>query len=220
VLTTEKGKVLSLSSLFLDWSPEELDKLTEEAGCSLCHYCRGEQICSPESYEKGLFFVLSGQVMVTKGEGNLLVSVLFPGDLFGAASLFNEEENYVAILTAQRETEILTFSEKSVQKLLDTREDFRRAYVRYLSGRIRFLSDKVDALIKGTGEKKLSAWLLQHMEEDGRVAVASSMTELASQLNIGRASLYRELQKLEERGILERKGRKIMILDANQLRND
>lgn len=220
MLTAEEGKVLSLSPLFSNWSLEELEELTAEADCSLCYYQKGKQICSPESYQKGLFFVLSGQVMVTKGEGNLLVSVLFPGELFGAASLFNEEESYVAILTAQKKTKILSFPEETVQMLLDTREDFRRAYVRYLSSRIRFLSNKIDALIKGTGEKKLSSWLLQHMGEDGKVALACSMTELASRLNIGRASLYRELQKLEERGILERKGKEITILEPNRLRSD
>ena len=44
-----------------------------------------------------------------------------------------------------------------------------------------------------------------------------SQEELAARLNIGRASLYRELQKLEERGALVRKGKRILVRDPDAL---
>ena len=49
--------------------------------------------------------------------------------------------------------------------------------------------------------------------ERSEILLTCSMTELAARLNIGRASLYRELQKLEERGALVRKGKRILVRD-------
>ena len=161
--------------------------------------------------------MLSGQILVTKGGGELVVSALSPGDLYGAAALFNDEPDYVSTLTAKSTASVLTFSQETVQQLIDTQPVFRRSYIRYLSCRIRFLSGKIDALIQGSGEKKLRAWLVSQMDERSEILLTCSMTELAARLNIGRASLYRELQKLEERGALVRKGKRILVRDPDAL---
>ena len=157
--------------------------------------------------------MLSGQILVTQGGGELVVSALSPGDLYGAAALFNDEPDYVSTLTAKSAASVLTFSQETVQQLIDTQPVFRRSYIRYLSCRIRFLSGKIDALIQGSGEKKLRAWLVSQMDERSEILLTCSMTELAARLNIGRASLYRELHKLEERGALVRKGKRILVRD-------
>ena len=65
----------------------------------------------------------------------------------------------------------------------------------------------------------LTAYLLGQMDADGRVDPGCSMTELAARLNMGRASLYRELQKLEERGALTRSGKAILIQKPELLRH-
>ena len=92
----------------------------------------------------------------------------------------------------------------------------RENYLRYLAQRIRFLSAKVDALSAGTGGKKLSDFLIRGSGESGVVKVRS-MTELASSLGIARASLYRELDKLSEAGIIEKSGKTITVLKPEAL---
>ena len=183
-------------------------------------YARGSELCSPASFRKELAIVLSGQILVTKGGGELVVSALSPGDLYGAAALFNDEPDYVSTLTAKSTASVLAFSQETVQQLIDTQPVFRRSYIRYLSCRIRFLSGKIDALIQGSGEKKLRAWLVSQMDARSEILLTCSMTELAARLNIGRASLYRELQKLEERGALVRKGKRILVRDPDALNAD
>ena len=51
--------------------------------CSRESFTRGAQIYSPRRFRRSLGVILAGRVRVTKGE--LVVSTLGPGELFGAA---------------------------------------------------------------------------------------------------------------------------------------
>ncbi len=217
MLSQEELDVLRSTFLFCDYSGEEFAALSRRLRFVCADFRKGEQIFSPESFRKELGVLLSGRVQVTKGSGDLVVSNLTVGDLFGAAAIFNEEAEYVSTLTAKTPCRVLFFPQKEFQALLDQEARVRWNYIRYLSGRIRFLSGKVDSLIQGTGEKKLSSYLLHHIGERGVVRLDCSMTELAARLKIGRASLYRELNKLEEQGLISRRGKEITIVDSGQL---
>ena len=217
MLTEQELETLSSTALFVGYAPEALGQLLDQTGWEKRTFAKGQVIYAPNRFRKELAAVLSGQVLVTKGDGELVVSLLGPTDLFGAAALFNAEEEYVSTLTARTKSSVLFLSQDSVRQLIDSQPLFRKNYIRYLSCRIRFLSDKIDSLIQGSSEKKLSCFLLRQMDAEGRVRVGCSMTELAARLNIGRASLYRELQKLEERGILTRDGKIIVIQQPETL---
>lgn len=179
----------------MNWSPVTFEK--------------GDVLLDSEHFQKKLGILLSGRILVTKQ--NMVVSELHKGDLFGAATLFNDESHYVSTLTARTRCEVLFLSQSEVQELLNQSHLIQQNYIYYLSNRIRFLSDKIDALIESTGRQKLVSFLLQQMDASGQVTLLCSMTELASRLNIGRASLYREIQKLEKDNILSRSGRKITL---------
>ena len=217
MLTQEELDILGGTFLFRGYSGEELAALFEKLTFTRTDFPKGERLFSPESFRKELGVVLRGKIQVTKGGGELVVSNLTAGDLFGAAALFNEEEVYVSTLIAKTPCRVLFLPQTQVQSLLDGESRARWNYIRYLSGRIRFLSGKVDSLIQGSGEKKLAACLLHQMGEGGVVTLDCSMTELAARLKIGRASLYRELGKLEEEGILRREGKTITILNPGRL---
>ena len=75
----------------------------------------------------------------------------------------------------------------------------------------------MDALSSGSGGRKLSDYLLKNAGGSGRVTVRS-MTDLASRLGMGRASLYRELTKLTEAGIIARSGKTITLLKPESLK--
>lgn len=217
MLSQEELDILGGTFLFRGYSGEELASLFERLTFTCTDFPKGARLFSPESFRKELGVVLRGKIQVTKGSGGLVVSNLTAGDLFGAAALFNEEEVYVSTLIAKTPCRVLFLPQEEVQSLLDGENRARWNYIRYLSGRIRFLSDKVDSLIQSTGEKKLASYLLHQMGEGGAVTLDCSMTELAARLKIGRASLYRELTKLEEEGILRREGKTITILNPGRL---
>ncbi len=217
-LTEREIEVLGKTFLFGGYSAVELSELISGISPEKKHFAKGSVIFSPERFERELGVILSGKILVTKGR--LSVSELKEGELFGAAALFNDEQTYVSTLTARTPSTVVFFSQASVMSLIDGEERIRMSYIRYLSCRIRFLSDKVDGLSEISGERKLSAFLLRHSDSEGRVLLDCSLTELAARLNISRASLYRELDKLEERGAVSRDGRRVVILKPEILSHD
>ena len=171
---------------------------------------RGGTIYTPHAFSRSLGAVLSGKVEVRKGE--LIVSVLGPGDLFGAAALFNDRTDYAASLTARSPCRLLLLPQELVEELMAASPALARQYIRYLSGRIRFLEQKIDSLIAGTAEERLTRFL-RIRARDGVVPLDCSLTGLAGRLNVSRASLYRALDTLEDRGAIRREGRAIRVLN-------
>ena len=66
---------------------------------------KGGVIYAPHAFRRCLGVVLEGRVQVNKGA--LIMSVLEPGDLFGAAALFNDRADYATTLTARAPCRVL-----------------------------------------------------------------------------------------------------------------
>jgi len=190
-------------------APEALTaRALADSRCRLETARRGTAIYTPHDFDRCLGILLSGAVEVTKGE--LLVSVLAPGDLFGAAALFNDREDYATTLTARGACRLLLFPQELIEELLSRHPALARNYIRYLSGRIRFLDRKLEGLLAGSAERKLA----QHLLAGGG---DGSATALARRLGVSRASLYRAFDALTAAGAIRRTGRHIDILDRDKL---
>lgn len=173
---------------------------------------RGETIYSPRRFRRGLCLLLEGRVEVRREA--LLVSTLSGGELFGAAALFGGGEDYPTTLTALTDCSMLFFSQEAVRRLLRDSGAFAENYAAYLSGRIRFLSARLDAVSASTAEEKLLRYLLSAQDGAGRVTI--SATRLSQRLGVGRATLYRAFQSLEASGVIAREGKTIRLLRAEE----
>jgi CRP-like cAMP-binding protein len=151
--------------------------------------------------------VLSGQLQVTKG--SLAVSALGPGDLFGAAALYSDEAEFASTITAKCPSSCLMLEQSLVDRLLAEHGQIRENYLRYLTGRVRFLSGRLQTLAQPGAEGKLARYLLS----SGGEALSCSATQLCQRLGISRASLYRAFSVLEDSGLIVRKGKTITVLD-------
>lgn len=213
-MTSAQLEIMKGTFLFRGLEAGEIEALLGEQA-RIGSYRKGEVIYSPSNFRRELGILLRGALTVTKG--SLTVSELGVGDLFGAAALFTDEERYVSTLTAARHCEVLFLSQENVSRLIDESAAVRENYLRYLAQRIRFLSAKVDALSSGSGERKLSGFLLTNAGEDGVITV-KSLTDLASRLGVARATLYRELDKLLDAGIIAKSGKTITVLKPESLK--
>lgn len=171
---------------------------------------RGDELYSPERFRRCLAVVLSGRVRVKRGE--MLVAVLERGGWFGAAALFNEREEFPSTLTAMTECQVLFFPQETVEQLMERWPRAGANYVRYLSGRIRFLSDRLNSLAAGSAGEKVRQLLLRAADEDGVVSI--SATAVAQELGLGRASVYRAFETLEAEGVIVREGKRIRIRET------
>lgn len=174
---------------------------------------KGETIYEPKRFHRCLGVLLRGRVQVRREQ--LLVSVLEAGDVFGAAALFHPCPQYPTTLTALTPCTVLLIPQEQVRQLLHTSGAFAQHYVEYLSGRIHFLSRRLDTVSAGSSQVRLAQYLLTAREEDGTVTL--SATQLCQRIAVGRATLYRAFEVLEGEGLITRDGKTIHIPDPQRL---
>ena len=205
-LNQEDWEILEGCPLLRHCSPALLDQITQEG--RLEFFPTGATVYSPSHFCRCLGILLAGRLQVTKG--TLTVSYLEPGDLFGAAALYTEAPEFVTTITARQSSRCLMLPQNSMDRLLAQAGPLRENYLRYLTGRIRFLSGRLQSLVQSGAEGKLARYLLANVRE-GQLTCAA--TDLARRLGLSRASLYRAFQSLEESGLISRHGKTISISD-------
>lgn len=203
-LKQEELSLLASCPLFRQADGALLRSLTELEGAGVVQFDPGI-VYSPQHFRRSLGVVLSGQLQVTKG--SLAVSVLEPGDLFGAAALYSDEPEFATTITARGPSRCLMLEQKLVDRLLAEQGQIRENYLRYLTGRIRFLSGRLQTLAQPGVEGKLARYLLAN---GGSSCPA---TELCQRLGVSRASLYRAFAALEDSGLIRRTGKTITVID-------
>ena len=177
-------------------------------GVRVEHFEKDQVIFDRTDTERALGIILYGTCAVTKESenGKMPMSVLRQTDLFGAASLFHEEEAYVARVMANESTWVLLIQEDALRIMMQ--RDFRvtENYLRYLTARIRFLSARLDGFLPQSVEERVFNHIKTHAE-NGLYESEWSVSSLAEALRIGRTTLYRAMDKLVSDGKIERNGR-------------
>lgn len=163
---------------------------------------KGQVIDLPSA--RGLMLLLRGRVRaVYRGEDHAehLMKYLDAGQVFGAAGLFAEAACGSTVI-ALCDGAVQFFPEELLLQVWQQYPQAAIRYIRFLTERVQFLNRRLSALSESTAEDKLWHYLVQHCREDGTVALDRSMTALAKTLGISRASLYRCLEEMQQRGQL------------------
>ena len=178
--------------LFRDLEKGEQDRLfaglPEPVG-----YEKGEILFSRACFRKALGILLEGEATVRRfGDDRVILNRLSRG-------------------SAASPARVLFLTQELLSRLM--REDFRIAenYIRFLSGRIRFLNERIAGFTEDSAERRVADYFFQHRREDGRVELQGSMVELAKLLGIGRTSLYRAVDALLQSGALQKEGKNYMM---------
>ena len=152
--------------------------------------------------------------------GVIILNSFSQGGVFGAAGLFSDMEGYVSEIQAIRKSKVLFLPEEMLHSLFMRMPVAAENYIRYLSGRIRFLNNRIDSFTGGSAERRVAVFLLDAASKAGKadIRLAITFTDLAESLNIGRASLYRAMDSLVEAGLISRKAKEISILNVAGLR--
>lgn len=171
----------------------------------------------PPHFGEMLGVVLCGKLRILSADQSrsVVLRSIAKADIFGAASLFGDRRVPLSRLKATSACELLFLDHDAVNSLLRADADFMDAYLRLLANRIDFLNAKIRAFTAGSAERRLALWLADHAVS-GTVCDVNFMM-LADILDIGRASLYRALDKLESESLITRSGRDISIPHAEYL---
>lgn len=208
------SQLLTANPIFSSLSKETADRLSSDPRCFLVSAKCGHNVLSDESIPPALGLILSGTVLVYRKGGGLpiLLQRLEEGKLFGSSTLFSDNCDYVTELKAECDCSIFFIPTVIVRELINASPQFSLDYISFLSGRIRFLNERISELSAPSTVQKLAAFLLK-----GNESIAPSKVQLASALGIGRASLYRALDELCEKGLIRLDGKTVEITDRDGL---
>lgn len=179
-------------------------------------YAAGDAILSPAVKNKKAVIFLSGKAEVYSADKSrsLLLRTFGAGQVVGVANLFSNED-FVSRVIASKKCETLEISSEKYGKILESDPQAMYNYVSFLSEKIRYLNRKIICLTAGSAERRL-AYFLDTSIPEGKsdpAEITIQMNSLCDMLNLGRASLYRAADKLEEEGFITRNGKTIKVID-------
>ena len=185
------------------------------SGCPVCSYQKGDILYAQHNFRRALGLLVQGSASVFKGQG-VVLHTLRQGALFGAASVFTQAEEYVSTIQADTACTVLYLPDTVLEQLFTLLPQAGLNYIRFLSDRICFLNHKLDSFTTTNAESRVALYLWQRREK-GTVAISSGYAALSRELGIGRASLYRCLDSLEQSGCIERQEKAILLKDLARL---
>ena len=205
---TNRQKQLLLGSFLFEQIPPQLvegflDELHAES------FAAGAEIYTASAFARSVGFVTKGAAVVHNASG-VLLNTLDAGNCFGVAALFSPEEDYIATVSAKTAAQVVFITDRQLTGLFAEFPQTAVNYIAFLSCRIRFLNRKIERFTAPSALEALRFYLLEN-EQEGTVVVSQGYAQLARQLDIGRASLYRSLDVLEKRGIIRRAEKTVAV---------
>lgn len=175
-------------------------------------FARGALICDGATPRRALGIVLSGRAEAVSADRQQAVLTVFqPGGTFGAAALFGGA-GYVSCIRSVTGCTVLFLPEALLEQWFARCPQMAVNYITFLSGRVRFLNGKIAILTQDSARHRLYRWLQANCDQRGRLPEGISMTKLAATLSMGRTSLYRAMEELEEAGLIVRDEKRIEVL--------
>ena len=212
---------LSKSPLFAGISAEEVRSTVESIPYRLRKYGEGSMIALSGEVVSSLKLVAEGLV---KGEmvdyaGKVIKIEDIPAPkALASAFLFGNNNKFPVNVIAISDCEILEIGKADFMMLLIKNNLILANFLNMISNRSQFLSEKIKFLNFKTIKGKLAHFILQKSEVTGNsVTLELTQNDLADYFGVARPSVARAIGDMEEEGLIEAKGKNILILDRERL---
>lgn len=205
--------------LFAACSDDIIDALSAHA--DVTELRSGDTVCRTGEPLGALILVLRGKLTISASrgmQGAVLRTIPSPG-ILGLSTLFGENQAAVSTVRAAGKASIARVERTVFCDLLRRDSELALRCIEYLSSRVRFLNARIETFTAPSAEARLANYLLSLPAAQGEVTLPVSCRALSEMLNVGRASLYRAFDTLEEQGMTVRQGKTVLIKDADAMRN-
>ncbi|EFV78026.1 MULTISPECIES: Crp/Fnr family transcriptional regulator [Cytobacillus] len=187
-------------------------------------YLKGERIMSEYDVAKGVYFVHSGIVKLTKQDehGNeLIVCIKKKGEIFAEANLFNQTgQTYPATGTMVQDGEIYFLNTDDLEQELLYSPEMAVQIIRYMSESLRDMTSILRDIALLDVYSKTVRTLERLAEKFGanhcnrmHLELPITVQEFSTLVGTSRESVSRVFSRLKKEGIIEITGRKIVIVD-------
>lgn len=211
-------------SVFCNLEVAQLSGLDTHKTCNL--YKKGQNIFHEGTRPVGLYCIKEGKVKIYKTgiDGReQIIRMAKSGDLLGYRS-FLAEEYYSATASALEDTSICFIDREDFNGVLGQSESLSKNLIKLLTRELRESENLVIDMAQKSVRERVAEVLLLLKEKFGMDAeqpkqLAATLTrdELASYVGTATETLIRLLSEFKEEKLIETKGRKIFIIDAEGL---
>ena len=169
-------------------------------------YKKGQVIYCRETFENSIGVLLSGKAKATTATNDGLLTRFGKGDVFGVAAVFGAKEEYISTIVAESDCVVQFIEQDVLTMLFEKYPVISVNYIAFLSSKIRFLNEKLSIMMQDRAQARLYEYLLKNDGYSGK------MTALANILCMGRTSLYRRVEALEQKQLIVRDDGKIKVI--------
>ncbi|MBN1781854.1 Crp/Fnr family transcriptional regulator [bacterium] len=141
----------------------------------------------------------------------IVIKVVRPGELFAEAILF-EKDRYPVSAVALENSLVYMLPRMQFDCLLEDR-DFRRDFMANIMGKLRYLTEQVQALTAFDVETRLFRFLDNQYEGKKTFKITLSKKDVAAAIGTTPETLSRLLLRLKEEGKMEWKAKEVRIKD-------
>jgi CRP/FNR family transcriptional regulator, cyclic AMP receptor protein len=216
-----KEELLRKIVIFKDLSPKSLQLI--EKRVVIIELKKGERIISEDEEARGVFFVHSGAVKLTKEDENgneIIVCVKQKGDIFAEACLFTRNiEYYPAKATMLENGKLFFLDKQELEKDIAEHPELAMQMISYMSEALRDMTSQ----LRDTALLDVYAKTVRTLERMGRkfnhdgkrwgIEIPLTVQEFATIVGTTRESVSRVFSKLKKEDMIELRSRKIIILD-------
>ena len=211
---------LTNTFLFKGLCEEEITRLVEASTLEHRVYAKGELIYSPTDFKRKIGFIMSGvcRVLHERGESaGVIINRLPEGASFGVLPVFSDGKDFPTSVVAYKRCEIIFISADAVFKLIDKSSVVAVNVIRFLANRVGFLNERIATYSGATATEKLASHLLSEVHRLGTLEIPLNKKRASEEIGCGRATLYRALLELSERGLVTESEKNIIINDREGL---
>jgi CRP-like cAMP-binding protein len=207
------GENLNKNFFFRDMNFNETNEFLEKYKWEIKKYDKGEIAFDEEVFLKELNIVLDGTIKISKLTENgkeILYDITEKGKCFGLAGIYTNIRMEGLQFEALEKTTVFNIKNSEFHKIISKNKFFFEKYMEFQEYRLHFFVSRFEnSFINCPYEKLL--YFFNFLKEWNTNVISMQKIQLAGYLNIGRASLYRELNKLKDDGFIDIIENKIYI---------
>lgn len=219
-MIADEMSVLRGSFLFESSADGELEGALRSINPYTVEYEKGELLCTPEHFEQRLGFIILGECEVLHkhdGRSDVKIKTLRRADTFGIIGVFSSNSEYPTTIVASKKSRVLYIDRPDVYRLIENHPFIARSVVEFLASRMQFMNSKVATFSAPSVEQKMAQFIINEARLQDSMLIKLNKSNVAAEIGIGRASLYRTLRVFSELGLIEIDNKYIQIIDLKGL---
>ena len=219
----DKLSLLESVPIFSDLSKSDLNKISD----SMTHrkFTKNQMILLEDDLGQTFFVIATGSVKITRlsDDGReVILAMLGEADFFGEMSLL-DGDGRSANVVALEASEVLTLARNEFLDILEKYPKISISLLEELTNRLRKSDQQIESLSLSDVEQRIGITLIRLAEELGTIKQGSVkiknlpfQQDIANMAGTSRETVSRTFKLFEEKGLLSRQGRQLVIYNFNQ----